>query len=102
MSIRIKRQNVSFTIQGDGVATVFKIDLREQLESSSAVGGFSPSGVDYAILTAMGTAPAPPAVNSATVANFIVTVTLAAALASTTGNGNDYALQLGLLIDGAV
>jgi hypothetical protein len=102
MSIRIKRQNVSFTIQGDGVATVLKIDLREQLESSSSVGGFSPSGVDFATLTAMGTAPAPPAVSSVTVTNFIVTLTLAAALAATTGNGNDYTLQIGLLFEGAV
>jgi hypothetical protein len=101
MSIRVKRRLI-IVINGDGAATSVKIDLREQSEGASIVGGFSPSGVDYSAISANGTSPAPPAINSATIANFILTVNFAAALPNGSGAGNGYTLDVGLLIDGAV
>lgn len=97
MSNRIARA-IEFQVEGDGSSTTMTIDLREHLESKDLVGGFSPSGVENAVLKSNrnGTTTT---IGSISVANFIVSIVTAAAF------GPDvigFALTFTLLFEGAV
>jgi hypothetical protein len=96
MSIRIVR-TIVFAVDGDGSSSVITIDLREQLESKSLVGGYSPSGIDTAVLKSNRTGTTL-TVSASSIADFLLTVSLAAALASDPGFG--YTLTVGLLVEG--
>jgi hypothetical protein len=97
MSIQVKRTAI-FQMEGDGSATSFTIDLREQQESSGLVGGFSPSGVDSASFVSNRTGT-PITVSSISVANFILSAVLASAPAV---DVDGYAFTVALLFAGAV
>lgn len=97
MSNRITR-NVSFQFEGDGSSTTISIDLREQLESKDLVGGFSPSGVENAVLKSNRTGT-PITVSSISVAHFIVSIVTAAAFGP---DIDGFTLTFALLFEGAV
>jgi hypothetical protein len=98
MSIRIYR-TVAFIVDGDGISTVLKINLKEHLESMQVVGGFSPSGAENVTLKSNrdGTFKT---ISSFSIQDFVLTVTLAAPLTSDTQYL--YTVNAGLLFEGDV
>jgi hypothetical protein len=102
MSLGILRP-MNILVEGDGVGNVLTIDLREQIEYVSITerNAGSPIAVDkISIAVAGGGIPPAPAISSATIANFILTVTFATPLPS--GPGVGYQLSVFLLCPGAV
>jgi hypothetical protein len=102
MSLGILR-SLNFLVEGDGVGNVLTIDLRqlrEYVEITEPNAG-SPIAVDkISIAAAGGGIPPAPAISFTTMANFILTITFAAALPS--GPGIGYQVNLSLLCPGAV
>jgi hypothetical protein len=94
----------TFQVQGDGVGNVLTIDLREQLETKDTIGQGSPVGIDRISLVSNGPlTPAAPAISFATIQNFILTVTLAAALFTQSFAGGDgFSLNVTFQCPGAV
>jgi hypothetical protein len=94
----------TFQVQGDGVGNVITIDLREQVETKDVIGQGSPFGIDHIALISNGPlTPAAPAISFSTITNFILTVTLAAALFVQSASGTEgFSLNVTFLCPGAV
>lgn len=102
MALTILRSYI-FNVQGDGVQNVLTIDLREQVETKDSIGQASPLGVDHiSILSGGPPTPAAPAISSATVDNFILTVTFAAVLFVQSAGAGGFNLNVTFLCPSAV